>query len=499
MKNYWDTILIGSGMGGLACAAILAKEGKSVLVLEKGTSPGGCCSSFSKAGFVFEAGATTLVGFEKDLPLDRLEKQLGIQFPKRELPISMQVHLEDDVITRYTKKVDWVGECIRVFGNPIRQTMFWNFTFFLASSVWNLADRYKSFPFRNLGDYLSSLFYFRWKDIIALLFSFITAEQVLYLFGLGQNKKFKKFISEQLMITNQCRMEGAPFLSASAGLTYPNLKNYYVEGGMVELPKTLIHFLEKQGSEYRNKSEVLSIRVLENEGELKKWEVRTKNEIFYASRVISNVPIWNLNKLFLEKENSLQKSANQFEKGIWGAITIGIALRSEIPEEECLHHQIHLKEKLPFGAAETIFVSISHEQDQIRSSKGIRILSISTHVENPEEWKRSDPFYQKQKTEILDYIVQTLENTFDWFKKERIEFTHIATPATWFTWTGREHGRVGGIPASYFRNPFRYLSPISKIPNLYMTGDTIYPGQGIPAVCLGGMNLANQILKRKRD
>lgn len=31
----YDVIIIGSGLGGLACAHILSKAGKSVLVLEK--------------------------------------------------------------------------------------------------------------------------------------------------------------------------------------------------------------------------------------------------------------------------------------------------------------------------------------------------------------------------------------------------------------------------------------------------------------------------------
>ena len=35
LKKSYDTIIIGSGMGGLATAAILAKKGQKVLILEK--------------------------------------------------------------------------------------------------------------------------------------------------------------------------------------------------------------------------------------------------------------------------------------------------------------------------------------------------------------------------------------------------------------------------------------------------------------------------------
>ena len=35
LQNAYDTIVIGSGMGGLATAAILSKQGQKVLVLER--------------------------------------------------------------------------------------------------------------------------------------------------------------------------------------------------------------------------------------------------------------------------------------------------------------------------------------------------------------------------------------------------------------------------------------------------------------------------------
>jgi all-trans-retinol 13,14-reductase len=46
----WDTIVIGSGMGGMTCAAILAKLGQRVLVLEQHYVPGGFTHSFKRPG-----------------------------------------------------------------------------------------------------------------------------------------------------------------------------------------------------------------------------------------------------------------------------------------------------------------------------------------------------------------------------------------------------------------------------------------------------------------
>lgn len=51
-----DAIIIGSGIGGLAAAVLLAKAGRRVLVLEQHGKLGGCCHTFSEKGFEFDAG-----------------------------------------------------------------------------------------------------------------------------------------------------------------------------------------------------------------------------------------------------------------------------------------------------------------------------------------------------------------------------------------------------------------------------------------------------------
>ncbi|WP_321924739.1 phytoene desaturase family protein [Paraburkholderia guartelaensis] len=54
--NRFDAIVIGSGIGGLACAAALAKYGKAVLVLERQHVAGGLTQSFSRDGFRWDVG-----------------------------------------------------------------------------------------------------------------------------------------------------------------------------------------------------------------------------------------------------------------------------------------------------------------------------------------------------------------------------------------------------------------------------------------------------------
>ncbi|GBF40797.1 phytoene dehydrogenase-like protein [Leptospira ellinghausenii] len=521
MEKEWDVIVLGSGLGGLSAALSFANKGKRVLVLEKSISPGGSASSFWKNGYLFESGATTLVGFEPGLPMDRLTKELGIQFPILPIDRSMVVHLCGKTIERYKDRTLWIKEAKRMFGGGLRMVLFWKLCFFLSDQLWSLSARYKWFPFQNLREVFISLKKFRPYDLIVFLFSLVSVRFVQKLFWLHKNEEWNQFLNEQLLITNQSVSNNAPFAMAAAGLTYPNLQNYIVSGGMLELSQTLIKRLRELGGEFLPKQEVshLTKKVWENLSEHFNqerlggryyfpsnpktiWEVKTKNidhSVFCAPILVSNLPIWNLVTM-TKSLPKLENKANGMEKGIWGAFTMGIAIQvgslEHSLQKECLHHQIHLESPLPHGGGRSVFVSISHPEDKLRSKDGIRILSVSTHLENPENWKR-DKDYQIRKKEIESVILSALEKNFDWFKLTNIQFYHSATPVTWQTWTGRKWGRVGGIPSVYFFNPFRMVSNRSEDPSLLLTGDTVYPGQGIPAVVLGGLNAVEQYESRK--
>ena len=53
--EQFDAIVVGSGVGGLFCANLLAEEGLKVLLLERHSMLGGFCSTFRRNGFLFDA------------------------------------------------------------------------------------------------------------------------------------------------------------------------------------------------------------------------------------------------------------------------------------------------------------------------------------------------------------------------------------------------------------------------------------------------------------
>ena len=62
----YDVIIIGSGLGGLAAGAKLAKEGKKVLLIEQQHHTGGFATNFQRKGYTFEVSLHGMCGYENE-------------------------------------------------------------------------------------------------------------------------------------------------------------------------------------------------------------------------------------------------------------------------------------------------------------------------------------------------------------------------------------------------------------------------------------------------
>src|SRR3989338_7018115 len=73
MKENYDVLIIGAGIGGLVCGAYLAKAGLKILLIEKQDKVGGYCTSFQRQGYLFDSAVHSLRGLKDN-------NQLGILF-----------------------------------------------------------------------------------------------------------------------------------------------------------------------------------------------------------------------------------------------------------------------------------------------------------------------------------------------------------------------------------------------------------------------------------
>lgn len=134
MKNY-DVVIIGSGLGGLLCGAILSKEGYSVCVAEKNKAIGGNLQSFERDGIIFNTGLHYFGSAGKDQFIYKLFRYLGIyqklrlqrldidrfdviNFGNREYPLAQGF---DNFAQKLTEKFPDEGTAIQSFVSKIRQ------------------------------------------------------------------------------------------------------------------------------------------------------------------------------------------------------------------------------------------------------------------------------------------------------------------------------------------------------------------------------------------
>jgi len=78
VKKQYDVVIIGSGLGGLVSAIILAKEGYSVCVLEKNNQYGGNLQTFVRDKTIFDTGIHYIGGLSEGQNLYKYFKYLGI-------------------------------------------------------------------------------------------------------------------------------------------------------------------------------------------------------------------------------------------------------------------------------------------------------------------------------------------------------------------------------------------------------------------------------------
>ena len=76
-KEHYDVVIVGSGLAGLVSAIILAKEGKSVCVLEKNNQYGGNLQTFVRNKTIFDTGVHYIGGLTEGQNLHQYFSYFG--------------------------------------------------------------------------------------------------------------------------------------------------------------------------------------------------------------------------------------------------------------------------------------------------------------------------------------------------------------------------------------------------------------------------------------
>ena len=489
-------IVVGAGIGGLTTAAILARAGLDVTVLEAHVYPGGCAGTFFHKGYRFDAGATLAGGFYPGGPMDRVAEATGIRaWPVHHAEPAMVVHLPDgQQVTRWGDERRW-AERRRHFGPDAER--FWQWQEQRADALWDLALRTPAWPAQTARDTARlARVGAAWlaRDPLHHLQPTLLADafRTVAHHLKGQQKALRQFVDAQLLIAAQTTSAHANALYGASALDLPRRGVVHLNGGIGAIADTLVAAVRSHGGHVRFRQEVTEIMV--NQGKVQ--GVKTKRgEQVTADLVVANLPPWNIVQLLKSPTKDhlprqLQGLPPYPDDG-WGAFMLYLGIDAKhIPPAFPLHHQIVADE--PMGEGNTLFLSLSPEWDQGRAPMGQRVLTVSTHTALAPWWQLrngDDEGYEQRKARYTEKLLRHATAAFPWLH-EAICFSMAGTPVTFQRFTRRHRGWVGGFPQTHL---FRTWGP-RLWPTLWMAGDSIFPGQSTAAVALGGLRVAHGIL-----
>ena len=469
MKTY-DIAVVGSGIGGSLISAL--NRDKDLILFERDKNLGGCASTFKKYGNLYNAGATTFVGYEDKHPIKNIFDKINFVPDIKKSEIAIRIIQNNKIVDR-VKDFDTFLENINEVYPHKNNKLFWKTIKEIDEKFWNLIKLH--FAKYSLNSYLKT------TNSIFELFSvfgfdlFKSADKYIDEVLPNISKEYKAFIDAQLLITLQTTTKDISLLSLALGLSYPFHDVFYVNNGMGSLfdgvlKDVNVHKKEEIMKIYKEKD---FYRIISNKDE------------YLSKQVILNSSIYNTSHLF--DDENIRKYYDSFSFSDQSAFVIHLTLDCK---EIFLHHyQIILNKNIPNSISNSFFVSISSQEDTLLSKNGYSI-TISTHTK-ASLWKDiSKDQYTKQKQITQDFIIDAFLENFVTIDKKDIVSIFSGTSKTFNKYINRYN--CGG-KAITIKNILQTPSCRTPFQDLYNVGDTVFAGQGWPGVALG-VNVLNKEL-----
>ncbi len=216
-----------------------------------------------------------------------------------------------------------------------------------------------------------------------------------------------------------------------------------------------------------------------------------------ADTFLGNLTPWALEKLLGEAAPTSLRHEVKRRDPMWGAFVMYVGLDASIIHQTIHHHQVVMDVNQKLGEGNSVFISLSPLHDEKRAPQGMRTATLSTHT-RVHDWDglyhKSEQAYEERKAQYAEKLLNAAERALPGFRKAAT-LIMPGTPHTYEFFTRRPLGMVGGFPQTSL---FQARSPRTGLRNLWLVGDSIFPGQSTAGVTIGAMRVAKLVNERNK-
>ena len=460
----YDVVIIGSGLGGLACGVLLSKAGRSVLVLERQMQPGGCLQSYRRGDFWHDTGLHYVGGLAERQPLHEAFSLLGL------LQLPWQ-RLDADGFDRVT-----IG----------RQT------FCYAEGYDCFAETLsEKFPKEkdSLVNYVKMLSSVGQTDVMKLM----STNAYDYLIHTFHDPLLVNVLSATAM-RMELRRESLPLFTFAHGQSSYIQSSWRLRGSGNQLVQTLVRQIRDAGGEVICNAEVEELQP--SGGRIASAKCRN-GETYYGRLFISDIhPQLTfqliktgqlLKPLYLKRMNELENT--------FGLFTVSLVLKPNVLPYFNHNKYVYRKPNVwtfwqDVGGIGGVMVSCRVPEDGGAFARQIDLLTPVTNTIY-QRWDNTyvgyrGKDYQELKERLADECIQLAERVIPDLSKMVAE-RYTSTPLTYRDYTLTPFGSAFGLRKDSRQPLLTLLSPRTPIPNLLLTGQSLMM-HGVEGVTMTALN-----------